>query len=118
MPKPFNLASMSVDALLKLKDDVGAMLSRKTDELKKQLHRLEGRAYAVVSEKGAKRPHPRKGKKVAPKYRDDGGNTWAGRGAQPVWLREALKSGAKLEDFAVSQVAAKRGRKPRKAEAA
>ena len=40
MPKSSSLASMSVDALLKLKDDVGEMLSRKTSELKKQLQRL------------------------------------------------------------------------------
>jgi hypothetical protein len=33
--------------------------------------------------------------------RDRAGNTWAGRGAQPVWLREKLKAGAKLEDFAI-----------------
>ena len=42
-----------------------------------------------------------KGRKVAVKYRDKSGNTWAGRRAQPVWLRERLKAGAKLEDFAV-----------------
>ena len=49
-----------------------------------------------------------KGRKVAIKYRDREGNTWAGRGAQPVWLREKLKAGAKLEDFAVQQTAASR----------
>ncbi len=37
-----NLASMSVDALLKLRDDVGTALSRRTDELKKELSRLGG----------------------------------------------------------------------------
>jgi DNA-binding protein H-NS len=42
-----------------------------------------------------------KGRKVAVKYRDKSGNTWAMRGAQPVWLRDKLKAGAKLEDFAV-----------------
>jgi H-NS histone family protein len=42
-----------------------------------------------------------KGRSVPAKYRDKSGNTWAGRGAQPVWLREKLKDGAKLEDFAV-----------------
>jgi DNA-binding protein H-NS len=114
MPKASNLASMSVDALLKLKDDVAEMLSRKTDELKKQLHQLEGRAWGSSSAKGTRKPHPRKGKKVPAKYRDSKGNTWAGRGAQPVWLREQLKSGAKLEDFAVP-AGARRGRKPRSA---
>jgi DNA-binding protein H-NS len=33
-------------------------------------------------------------------YADDQGNTWGGRGPRPKWLREALASGAKLEDFA------------------
>jgi DNA-binding protein H-NS len=30
------------------------------------------------------------------KNRDGSGNTWARRGAQPVWLREKLKAGAKV----------------------
>ena len=38
---------------------------------------------------------------VAPKYRDEHGNTWAGRGNRPRWLTEAIKSGKKLEDFAI-----------------
>jgi hypothetical protein len=42
-------------------------------------------------------------------------NTWAGRGAQPVWLREKLMAGAKLEDFAVHKTAASRKSSPRKA---
>jgi hypothetical protein len=46
-----------------------------------------------------------KGRKVPIKYRDRSGNTWAGRGAQPAWLREQLKAGAKLEDFAVEKTA-------------
>jgi H-NS histone C-terminal domain len=56
-----------------------------------------------------------KGRKVPIKYRDKEGNTWAGRGAQPVWLREKLKAGAKFEDFAVQKAAASRKASPRKA---
>jgi hypothetical protein len=41
MPKQ-SLASMSVDALLKLKDDVLDALGRKADDLKHQLSRLGG----------------------------------------------------------------------------
>ena len=33
------------------------------------------------------------------RYRDDKGNTWTGRGKQPVWLRDRLASGATLGDF-------------------
>jgi DNA-binding protein H-NS len=92
-----SLASMSVDALLKLRDDIGKVLSRKAGQLQDQLSRLG-------SEVGRSRRAHRslmKGRKVPVKYRDRSGNTWAGRGAQPVWLREKLKAGAKLEDFAV-----------------
>ena len=35
------------------------------------------------------------------KFRDPSGNTWGGRGPRPQWLRDALASGRKLEDFAV-----------------
>jgi DNA-binding protein H-NS len=37
----------------------------------------------------------------APKYRDEAGNTWVGRGPRPQWLRDALAAGKALEDFAV-----------------
>ena len=92
-----NLASMSVDALLKLRDDIGKVLTGKANELKHQLSRLQ--AETDYGNRG--RSSSLKGRKVAVKYRDTSGRTWAGRGAQPVWLREKLKAGAKLEDFAV-----------------
>ena len=38
-----------------------------------------------------------KGRKVPAKYRNKEGNAWAGRGVQPVWLREKLKAGASLK---------------------
>ena len=40
---------------------------------------------------------------VAVKYRDHHGNTWTGRGKQPVWLRDVIASGAAaLADFKVA----------------
>ncbi len=38
---------------------------------------------------------------AAVRYRD-GGNTWTGRGKQPVWLRDRLAAGATLGDFLVT----------------
>jgi len=40
-----------------------------------------------------------------PKYRDPAKpeNTWAGRGKQPMWLKEKLEAGAKLEDFLIDK---------------
>lgn len=40
--------------------------------------------------------------KVAAKYRDKAsGQTWSGRGLQPKWLKAAIASGSKLEDFSI-----------------
>ena len=110
MPRA-NLASMSVDALLKLRDDIGRVLIQKADQLKYQLSRLGTEIDGVR----ASRRSAMKGRKVPVKYRDKDGNTWAGRGAQPVWLQAKLKAGAKLEDFAVQKTAAARKASPRKA---
>src|SRR5262249_8729936 len=95
---------MSVEALLKLRDDVGKALSEREDQMKDQLSRLG----EEVGHGWRGRRSAMKGRKVAVKYRDKEGNTWAGRGAQPVWLREKLKMGGKLEDFAVKKTAASR----------
>src|SRR6516162_8428704 len=91
------LTSMSVDALLTLRDDVEKALSRRANDLRDQLSRLGAQAGYRARGRGS----ALKARKVAVKYRDRSGNTGAGRGAQPVWLREKLKAGAKLEDFAV-----------------
>ena len=101
MAKP-NLASMSADALLKLRDDIGAALNRRADALKKEL-RLLGKDYAEVGRiavYGKKKP---KGK-VAAKYRHpQTGDTWAGRGAQPRWLAAELKAGKTRDDFLIAK---------------
>jgi len=107
MPMP-NLSSVSVDALLKLRDEVEKALSRRAKELHDQLSRL-GRAPALRGGGSSL-----KGRKVPVKYRDRSGNTWAGRGAQPRWLREKVKAGAKLEDFAVHKTP-KKSKKHRRA---
>ena len=110
MARRASLSSMSVEPLLKLRDDVGKVLIQKAAQLEEQLSKLGGE---VGSGRLARRSGM-KGRKVPIKYRDKEGNTWAGRGAQPVWLREKLKAGAKLEAFAVQKTAAARKAPPRK----
>jgi DNA-binding protein H-NS len=95
MPK-LNLSAMSVDQLLKLRTDLEALLSSKADQLRNELSKLGGHNKSVGGSS-------LKGRKIAVKYRDKSGNTWAGRGVQPRWLRERLKAGAKLEQFAVDK---------------
>src|SRR4029453_14851793 len=111
MPRTPSLTSMSVEALLKLRDDVGKVLSQKAVQLEQQLSKLGGEVGGGRRGRGS----AMKGRKVPAKYRDKEGNTWAGRGAQPVWLREKLKAGAKLENFAIQKTAASRKASPGKA---
>jgi len=76
MPKP-NLSAMSIDALVKLREDINQILDRKANELRNQLSMLDGGVAARP--KGSL-----KGKKVPPKYRSPSGETWAGRGQTTV----------------------------------
>ena len=105
-----NLGSLSVEALLKLRDDIGKVLSQRAVQLEEQLSKLGGEVGGGRRGRGS----AMKGKKVPIKYRDKEGNTWAGRGAHPVWLREKIKAGAKLDDFAVQRAAAARKASPGK----
>jgi DNA-binding protein H-NS len=110
MAKATRLASMSVEALLQLRDDIGRVLSQKADQLKEQLSRLGGEVGDARRGRGS----ALKGRKAPIKYRDRSGNKWAGRGATPLWLREKLKAGAKLEDFAVEKSGAAGKASPKK----
>jgi DNA-binding protein H-NS len=84
---------MSIDALIKLREDINKILDRKANELRSQLSMLDG-----GQPKGSL-----KGKKVPPKYRGPGGVTWAGRGVKPRWLVAALKRGKKLDQFLIKR---------------
>jgi DNA-binding protein H-NS len=108
-----NLASMSVEELFKLRDDIGAVLSQKVDQLKGQLARMGGDMVGIGGRRGAS---SLKGRKAAIKYRDKSGNHWSGRGALPRWMTAAIKDGAKRDDFLVDKSAVKKApRKKRRA---
>ena len=111
--RPKSLASMSIEALVKLRDEIGAALSARAGEMQQQLTRLGrwgGRKPGTDVGNGRRRS-TLKGRKVAPKYRGPGGVTWAGRGARPRWLAAAIKGGKKLEDFLITKGAGKQGSK-------
>jgi DNA-binding protein H-NS len=117
MARPKSLTSMSVSVLMKMRDDVLAALNEKANTLKKELRAL-GNDYAEVGRIAVygKKRKSLAGRKVAAKYRDPKSKaTWAGRGAQPVWLREALKAGKKAEDFLIAKSPMKAKGKKRKA---
>jgi DNA-binding protein H-NS len=116
--KVAKIKSMSFDQLVALRDNVVRLISDKAAstrrELEAKLAAIEGLGGYVGAKRG---PKPRgsklKGRKVAPKYRNpqNRSETWAGRGATPRWLRAYIKSGRKLEDFAIGKPGRKPGRK-------
>ena len=103
------LTSMPVEALIKLRDQVGAMLSSRAAQLQGQLARL-GVGDGIAGGKRRGRPPGRrsvlKGKKVAPQFRSKKNPklTWSGRGAMAGWMKEEMK-GTKLkkEDFRIAR---------------
>src|SRR6476619_8432421 len=115
MARPSKLASMSVEALLQLHDEIGSVLSRKAGQLQTQLAALSDGGWISSAKKAVGRPRgsKMKGRKVAPKYRNpkNRSETWAGRGAMPRWMAAEIKAGKKRDDFLIQKPAAKARKK-------
>jgi DNA-binding protein H-NS len=106
--KRIELEQMSSDDLWSLHLEVTQHLQEKIKAerlaLEKRLKILTPLSLkAPVSER---RPYP----PVSPKYRnpEQPSETWSGRGKQPRWLVAHLKSGGRIDDFAIRKVANKR----------
>jgi DNA-binding protein H-NS len=118
VPK-LSLKKMSVDQLIALRDQIQSVLATKIAkeqaDLQKQIDalaklggipgRANGRAMNGQTRRRrsvkAAKSHAAKGKKVAPKFRGPGGETWSGRGLAPRWLAELEAKGKKRESFLI-----------------
>jgi DNA-binding protein H-NS len=102
-----NPRSMSIDELVKLRDELDALIDGKVSDERRALEEKLAKLGGVNGRRGGARGRESslKGRAVAPKYRNpnDPTQTWAGRGMQPRWLRDLLKKGKKLEHFAIKQ---------------
>jgi DNA-binding protein H-NS len=100
--------SMSTDELWALHEEVAArlaalMLAEKR-LLEDRLKQLKGGIEAERTKSSSgRRPYPT----VVPKFRnpDRPSETWAGRGKTPRWLAAKLKSGKRIDDFRIREVA-------------
>jgi DNA-binding protein H-NS len=105
------LTSMSVAKLNDLRGKVDAAIAEKIVARRRELE-------VQLSELARRDPHGERGQargrrpmgSVPPKYRNPNNPSqiWAGRGLQPHWLRDALKSGKKLNSFLITKAAKKR----------
>lgn len=103
--KQTEIKSLSIDELWMLHEAITATLAEKIATEKKMLEerlRLLAKAHVghTVKSSRRRRPYP----PVLPKFRPS--ETWAGRGMQPRWVREQLRSGKRMDDFRIESVAA------------
>ena len=91
--------SMSIDELWSLHEEIRAVLSSKMLEEKTRLERKLSQLRAEAPSHDLRPPYP----PVRPKYRNPvrPSETWAGRGKQPRWLSDQLRSGKKLDEFLI-----------------
>ena len=104
-----NLSDAEIDALItaleKLKVDRAREREAKALAALRKLAEEQGlspevAATAFLASK-PKKKRPKSGTTKPPKYRGPNGETWAGTGKQPTWLREAIANGAELEAFRI-----------------
>jgi DNA-binding protein H-NS len=98
LPKKSSLDTLSNRALCKLRDEIAEELKYRAESLQREIDQLIGPTSSANIEH---RRDPRKGRKVAPKYRGPHGEKWSGRGKKPRWLTIAMSEGKQLEDFLI-----------------
>ena len=102
MIRKANFASMSVDELWEIHEEISKLLEAKMLAEKKMLERrLISLHPAKTDRLKAHRPYP----PVVPKFAnpDDPSQVWSGRGKQPQWVTEKLASGLALEDLSIGR---------------
>ena len=102
---------MRFEDLLSLRQQLDALIAERIGaeekELKERLSRLkqlkQPLAIPSADMESIESPSPRK---LPIRYRnpEDPSQVWAGRGLQPRWLKQALKSGKKLSYFLVEDM--------------
>jgi DNA-binding protein H-NS len=101
-PKKSTLTTLSNESLFQLRDEIGALLKSRAEDLQRELNRLTGGLVAHEGSAKGERKSKKPTKKVAPKYRGPNGETWSGRGLKPRWLTAEINSGKQLEDFLIA----------------
>ncbi|MGJ5177636.1 H-NS family nucleoid-associated regulatory protein [Bradyrhizobium oligotrophicum] len=112
--KKIDFEAMSFDDLWSLHEQISQILAVRITSEKRELERrlavlnrsrgaIEGAnnesAQSYNDNGKARRKYPR----VLPKYRNpQTSETWSGRGKQPRWLVAAIKTGHRIEEFAIN----------------
>lgn len=104
--KRIELEQMPLDDLwalhVRISDTLAAKLVAEKEMLEERLGQLTSKSPNAEAPVG-RRPYPT----VFPKFQNpvEPFQTWTGRGKQPRWLIEQLKSGRRIDDFRIQQAA-------------
>lgn len=111
MSKTYSQLMKQIDVLRREADEIKRKEIEGVVDRIKDAIRVYGLTAGDLGLSGARAPKvakvaKKRGRKPAkaaatPKYRDEAGNVWGGRGPRPAWLRNALQAGKQLSDFAV-----------------
>jgi len=96
-----NFASMSVEELWEIYEELSKLLEAKMLAEKEKLERRLNSLHPAEIDLKARRPYP----PVLPKFAnpDKPSQVWSGRGARPRWVTEPLASGLALEDLSIGR---------------
>ena len=76
-------------------------LRRKAQEMADSLGMDVAEIMGIRKQAGGRRRKPARKAKIKYRNPENPEQTWTGRGMRPVWLREKLENGARLEDFKI-----------------
>ena len=109
MADSIDLSDFSKEELIKLLNKAQKEMEKKQktyfSDVRKELEQLARSKTGMSAEQVLFFDVKRKQSKTVgvPKYRNPNNpdQTWTGRGKRPGWIRDAVKKGASLEDFAI-----------------
>lgn len=80
--------------------DLGLGLAPTENSSSGAIRKQKGRSFRSNS----KSTSPKARRVVPPKFRDEVGNTWSGRGKTPKWFRMAIESGSSVESLRIKEM--------------
>lgn len=105
-----DISNLSVEELKRLQVEAEALIVSKKDQAIEDAYQKiadiaddVGLSMEQILEFGATKRKKTVRKSVEPRYRskNNGADTWTGRGKKPRWLVAELENGAKLDDFLI-----------------
>ena len=97
--------SEQADVIMKIRKAIEAYGITPEDLFTGKSSKAGAKSTSAFKSKPAPTPKSKSKSKgdLTPRFADGNGNTWVGRGPRPLWLRDAVKRGKSLADFAVGR---------------